>query len=150
MYAPTRSQARQFMFEVWRKYQAGEPLTGLETTALDVILMHPEYHGLLAEADRHLDRDYSPQEGSINPFLHLNLHLAIEEQLSIDQPRGVVERYRRLNERLGVGHEAKHALLECLGEMLWDAQRNGQAPDERVYFECLDRKSGRGIRDPES
>jgi hypothetical protein len=140
MYAPTRSQARQFMFEVWRKYQAGEPLTGLETTALDVILMHPEYHGLLAEADRHLDRDYSPQEGSINPFLHLNLHLAVEEQLSIDQPAGIRAEFRRLCAALDSAHDAKHAILECLGETLWQAQRDATAPDEALYLACLRRR----------
>jgi hypothetical protein len=78
----------------------------------------------------------------MNPFLHLSLHLAIEEQLSIDQPRGIRERYQRLSASLGSEHEAQHALLECLGEMLWQAQRNGQPPDERHYLECVERKSG--------
>ena len=139
MYAPTREQARQFMFDVWRKFQAGEPLTGLETTALDVILMHPEYHGLLVDAERYLDRDYSPQAGSINPFLHLNLHLAIEEQLSIDQPAGIRAEYQRLCAALGSQHDAKHAILECLGEVLWQAQRDAAAPDEAQYLACLRR-----------
>lgn len=143
MYAPTRSQARQFMFDVWRKYRAGEPLTGLETTALDVILMHPEYHALLADSERHIERDYSPQAGSINPFLHLNLHLAIEEQLSIDQPAGIRAEYQRLCAALGSAHDAKHAILECLGEVLWQAQRDDDAPDEERYLACLRRRSPR-------
>ena len=150
LFSPSRDEARRFFFDTWAKYRRGEKLSGLESVALHVMTEHPEYHAMLDDPGTFLARDYGPEGGEINPFLHLSLHLAIEEQLSIDQPRGVVARYRRLNERLGAGHEAKHALLECLGEMLWDAQRNGQAPDERVYFECLDRKSGRGIRDPES
>ena len=140
MYAPSRSQARQFMFDVWRKYQAGEPLTGLETTVLDVILMHPEYHALLADAERNIERDYSPQEGVMNPFLHLSLHLAIEEQLSIDQPAGIRGEFQRLCATLGSAHDAKHAILECLGEVLWQAQRNAAAPDETQYLACLRRR----------
>lgn len=140
MYAPTREQARRFLFEVWRKYHAAEPLSGLEAAALDVILMHPEYHGLLADAERHLDRDFAPEDGAVNPFLHLNLHLAIEEQLSIDQPRGIAAEYQRLVAQLGSEHDAKHAILECLGETLWQAQRDASAPDEARYLECLRRR----------
>ena len=141
MYAPTREQARQFLFDVWRKYQAGEPLSGLETTALDVILMHPEYHGMLADTQRHLEHDYSPEAGVVNPFLHLNLHLAIEEQLSIDQPAGIRREHQRLCSALGSAHAAKHAILECLGEVLWQAQRNATPLDSALYLECLRRQS---------
>jgi hypothetical protein len=48
MFSPNRDQARRFFFDTWRKYQRGEPLEGLEQTALGVILLHPEYHALLA------------------------------------------------------------------------------------------------------
>ena len=37
-------------------------------------------------------------------------------------------------------HAALHALLECLGETLWQAQRLNAPPDERVYLECLERQ----------
>jgi hypothetical protein len=30
-------------------------------------------------------------------------------------------------------------MMECLGETLWEAQRNGVGPDERVYLERLRR-----------
>ena len=143
MYAPTREQARQFLFDVWRKYQAGEPLSGLETTALDVILMHPESHALLADAQRHLEHDYAPEAGVINPFLHLNLHLAIEEQLAIDQPAGICREYQHLCAALGSAHAAKHAILECLGEVLWQAQRSAASPDEAQYLACLRRRGTR-------
>jgi hypothetical protein len=147
MFAPSRDEARRFLFETWAKYRREEPIAGLEAVALQVILAHPEYHVLLDDPDRFLARDYGPEGGEMNPFLHMSLHLAIEEQLSIDQPRGLRERYDRLNARLGSEHDAKHALLECLGEMLWQAQRNSQAPDERMYLECLDRKAGVRIQD---
>ena len=143
MFAPSRNEARRIFFDTWAKYRRDEPLSGLEGVALQVILAHPEYHAMLDDPDDFLTRDYGPEGGEINPFLHLSLHLAIEEQLSIDQPRGILERYRGLTGRLASEHEAKHALLECLGEMLWQAQRNSQAPDERIYLECLDRKAKR-------
>jgi len=36
-------------------------------------------------------------------------------------------------------HALEHAMLECLGEALWTAQRNGLPPDEAAYLECLKR-----------
>lgn len=143
MYAPTRDQARDFFFSTWRKYRASEPLAGLENIALAVMLLHPEYHRLLDAPERHADRDFSPDGGEINPFLHLSLHLAVEEQLSIDQPPGIAGEFERLRKRLDDEHAAKHAILECLGETLWHSQRSGTGLDAQMYLECLRRRPAR-------
>jgi len=140
MFAPSRDEARRFFFDTWSKYRSEAPLTDLEKVALQVILLHPEYHAMLSDPDRYLDRDYTPEEGQLNPFLHLSLHLAIEEQLSIDQPRGIRERYQRLAARMGSEHDAKHAIVECLGETIWEAQRAGSQPDEGVYLRCIEQR----------
>ncbi len=139
MFSPTRDEARRLFFETWRKFKAGEPLAGLETTVAGVLTAHPEYHAILEQPERHLQADYSPEVGEINPFLHLSLHLAVEEQLSIDQPHGIRGRYQALAARLGSEHHAKHRMTECLAETVWQAQRNRSAFDEQVYFDCLTR-----------
>ena len=105
-----------------------------------LIALHPEYHTLLEDPERHLERDYVPEAGAVNPFLHLSLHLAVAEQLAIDQPAGVRAHFERLRGLLGEEHAALHAVLECLGETLWQAQRLKAAPDERVYLDCLERR----------
>jgi hypothetical protein len=53
------------------------------------LIEHPEYHRVLEDRERYLDRDWKPEGGDTNPFLHIAMHLAIEEQLSIDQPPGI-------------------------------------------------------------
>lgn len=141
MFTPSREQARKLFFDAWRKYRAGEPLRGLEQTVAEVVLMHPEYQSLLDQADRNVDRDYLPDAGEINPFLHLSLHLAIAEQLAIDQPRGIRDRMTALMQHLPE-HEALHAALDCLGEIVWAASRNATPPDEAAYLACLGRKAG--------
>src|SRR5205085_1817390 len=105
MFNPSRDEARQFFFDTWNKYKRGETLAGLENTALQVILLHPEYHAALADRERHLERDFAPEAGQLNPFLHLALHLAIEEQLAIDQPPGIRARYELLLKRTGSEHD---------------------------------------------
>ena len=139
MFSPSRDQARRFLFDTWRKQREGVPLTDLERMALAVMLLHPEYHPQLDNPEHYLERDYLPENGEANPFLHLSMHLAIREQLSIDQPRGIVAHYQRLLAKSGDEHAAEHLLLECLGEMLWQAQRHRTPPDPAVYFDCLAR-----------
>src|ERR1700740_3372823 len=123
MFAPTRDQARRFLVDAWAKFRAGAPLSGLETTAAALIAQHPEYHALLEGPDEHRARDYRPEDGAENPFLHLSLHLAVAEQLAIDQPAGIRAQFERLRAARGDEHAALHALLECLGETIWQAQR---------------------------
>jgi len=134
MFQPTRDQARDTFFEAWRKYRAAEPLVGMEALALEVILQHPEYHAALSDPERTRAREYVDES---NPFLHMSLHLALEEQLSIDQPPGIVARFRALLQRYGERHDALHHALECLAETVWRSQREQAPPDARAYLECL-------------
>ena len=142
MFNPSREQVRHFFCEAWRKHRARLPLEGAEVTAADLILEHPEYHALLENPAAAIEREFTPEGGQMNPFLHLSLHLAIAEQISIDQPRGIRAIYQALRARLDV-HDAEHAILECLGEALWRAQRQGGGIDSAAYLDCLRRAAER-------
>lgn len=137
MFNPSRDQVRQFFFGVWDKYLNKQPLEGAELPALAVILDHPEYHGVLENPDRHQDKDYLPEHGETNPFLHMSMHLALAEQVSIDQPPGIRDLLEQLSSKLGERMVAEHAAIDCLAEMIWQAQRQGTAYDAGLYFECL-------------
>ncbi len=140
MYRPSRDQARQLFFDAWHKYRQKEALSGIQTLALEIILLHPEYHALLDNPGQYLDKDYLPETGSINPFLHMSMHVAIKEQLSIDQPVGICEKFKCLLGRSDDEHDAAHKMMECLAEMIWQAQRSQSAPDATIYFECLSKQ----------
>lgn len=139
MFNPSRDQARRFFFDAWQKYRQRQPLSDLEAIALELMQQHPEYHAIFDNPEQYLDRDYLPEAGETNPFLHLSLHLSIREQLQIDQPRGIAAHYRRLLEKTGAAHDAEHLIMDCLGEMIWQAQRRQAPPDPAIYFECLER-----------
>jgi hypothetical protein len=140
MFSPSREQARQFFFDAWRKYQQREMLSAMEDLALEVILLHPEYQRMLETPERYQHKDYLPEMGDVNPFLHMSMHVAIKEQLSIDQPVGIRKRFQRLLKKTGDEHVVAHQFIECLAEMIWQAQRDQTALDATVYFECLDRQ----------
>jgi hypothetical protein len=111
--------------------------------ALDAVLAHPEYHALLDQPDRYIERDYLPEAGETNPFLHLSMHLAVAEQLSVDQPPGIRDRYQQLLKQHDDAMDAQHAIIDCLGEMIWQVQRYQTAFDSAAYLRCLDIKLGR-------
>jgi hypothetical protein len=120
--------------QAWARHLQHLPLSPLEALITDVVGLHPEYQGILGDAQAAVA--FEPSSGETeNPFLHMGLHLAVREQLSIDRPPGIRDLHRQLQARLGSVHDAEHALMEALGEVLWQAQRGGVAPDEKQYLE---------------
>jgi hypothetical protein len=147
MFNPSKDDVRRFFCEAWRKQHAGEILTPLEAVAVEWMQRHPEYHADLADADAAIEREYRVEDGHANPFLHLSMHLAIAEQLSIDQPPGIRAAVSRLLSRLGDEHAAMHEVMECLGETVWAAQRSTEPVSAEQmsarYLECLERRAAR-------
>lgn len=143
MFGDDRDSMRRFYIEAWRKAQAGEPLEPMERAVADVIADHPEYQPLLAPGNEAVvERDYRPEDGQTNPFLHMGLHIALREQEATDRPPGIAALIQRLKAQLGDHLEAEHRLMEPLGETLWEAQRDGTQPDEGAYLERVRRMVG--------
>jgi hypothetical protein len=132
----SRDEVRQVYLKVWQKMQNQRLLEPMEALIAEVIESHPEYHELLTDSDETRERDFNPDEGQTNPFLHMGMHIALREQAGADRPVGISETSQRLTAKMGQ-HEAEHAMMECLGQALWQAQRDNQPPDESVYLECL-------------
>ena len=133
LFGSDRGGMRRAWVEAWSKAGAGRPLEPLERVLADVIADHPEYHAVLGSPDA-LTREFPPEAGGSNPFMHMGLHVAIREQLATDRPPGVRELCTTLQSRFSNRHRIEHALMECLAETLWDAQRSGAAPDEARYL----------------
>ena len=143
MFAPSQLDVRRFFCGAARKLREGAPLTPLEDMAVRWIGQHPEYHTDLADGAAAEAAVYDVDAGRTNPFLHLSMHLSISEQVQIDQPRGIRQAFELLAARLGSPHDAQHEVMECLGEMLWSAQRSGRPPDGEAYIACVRRRATR-------
>ncbi|MCC6714842.1 MAG: DUF1841 family protein [Gammaproteobacteria bacterium] len=143
MFVQDRDAARRMFIGAWRKRQAGEVLEPLEALIADVVALHPEYHAALTSGEAAIALEYTPEHGTTNPFLHMGMHIALREQVGTDRPAGIAELYRRAVERRGDPHAVEHDMMECLGEVLWRAQRDNAVPDEAAYFECLNRRLSR-------
>jgi hypothetical protein len=132
-----RDEIRRTFCTVWKKHQDGSPLDALEILIRDVIVEHPEYHGVLDDSDSALSHEYRPVMGQTNPFLHMGMHISLREQLATDRPAGIRRIYQTQLARSGDAHAVEHQMMECLGQALRDAQRAGTLPDEQTYWNCL-------------
>lgn len=135
MFNPSREQVRMFFMEVLRKHREKSVLTTLEHHALTWVLEHPEYHEVLSNPDSQA-ADYTVEQGQTNPFLHLSMHLAIQEQINIDSPPGIRDIAQKLENRYGQ-HEAFHKIMEALGLVIWEAQRHQAPLSNERYLELL-------------
>jgi hypothetical protein len=141
MFQPSQADVRRFFCGVARKQRERLPLDAMESIAAGWVAEHPEYADDLADEAVALVRDYRVEDGRTNPFLHLSMHLSIEEQCSIDQPTGIRQAVQLLAARRGSLHAAHHEAMECLGEMIWASQRSGLPPDGAAYLEAVRRRA---------
>jgi len=140
MYGNDRDSMRRVYVEAWRKASNGEAMDSMERLIAEVVGEHPEYQPLLAPGNESvLARDYAPEEGQTNPFLHMGLHIALREQAATDRPAGIRALIDQLTRHTGDRLEAEHRLMEPLGEALWDAQRTAGEPDQAAYVERVRR-----------
>lgn len=139
MFGQDRNQMRQYFYNVWHKANGANqpPLEPLEKLVAGVIEQHPEYHSMLTHPTRMLEQEFLPENGHSNPFLHMGMHIAIQEQLSSQRPAGINKIWTALAKRHNSPHEGEHLMMECLAEMLWQAQREQREPDETGYIKKL-------------
>ena len=136
MFGQDRTELRQMFFTAWKKHQDKLIMEPLEAVVAKIIELHPEYHSLLEDQEV-LDKDYTPEMGETNPFLHMAMHISIQEQLSAKRPSGIEQLHQSLLIKNKDPHKTEHLMMECLGKMLWEAQSNNRAPDENDYLSCL-------------
>lgn len=137
MLNPERIKMRQFFFTTWEKYQTKKILEPLEQQLIDIILQHPEYHKIFSDPEKYLDKDYFPEFGDANPFLHLSLHLSVLEQVGSNRPNGITVIYSQLIKKLGNALAAEHAIMQLISENLWQAQQSGRMISDEIYLQQL-------------
>ena len=143
MFQPSQADVRRFFCTIHAKQRGGMPLDAMELVAAPWIAEHPEYHPELTDVEAAVAAMYSVEEGRSNPFLHLSMHLSIQEQVAIDQPSGIRQAVELLATRRNSLHDAHHEVMECLGEMIWASQRSGMPPDGQAYIDCVRRRATR-------
>jgi len=133
MFGTDRNQLRQMYKTAWEKFLQKQTLSALESQIAAVIQEHPEYQDFVTQ----LNKDFLPELGQTNPFLHMGLHLGIREQIDTNRPVGIKPIFEQLIPLMGSAHDAEHSMIDCLAEAMWSSQSNNQPPDEAKYLTCL-------------
>lgn len=136
LFSQNIAELRQFYIDAWRKHQERHNLSPLEQQICHVLENHPEYQAWLSE--NYLNTNFHPEVYGENPFLHMGLHLAIQEQIQTNRPAGIQETYFayiKKHNHLSI-HEVEHRFMEILAKTLWEAQKSQNAPDEKAYLQA--------------
>jgi hypothetical protein len=141
MFQPSQVDVRRFFCAAYGLWRSGAAMDPMHQRAARWIAEHPEYHADLADEATALASVYTVEEGRTNPFLHLSMHLSIDEQTAIDQPTGIRQAVELLAARRSALHAAHHEVMECLGEMIWASQRSGLPPDGLAYLDAVRRRA---------
>ncbi len=137
IFGQDRDQLRKIWFEAWKNYYSGKPLIPLHQELVNIIKLHPEYQLIFDNPDLYIGKEYLPEFGETNPFLHMSMHQGIHEQLSSGRPKGIRKVYTQLCNQMGDTHDTEHAMMESFAETLWQAQRNASLPDEKAYLKRI-------------
>ena len=148
MYDVNTHDVRRYFGHVWKNRLNPFKLDALQQKALRIIEAHPEYQTYLEHIEDYLDKNWTPEQGETNPFLHLSLHLSIQEQVGIDQPFGIRSIHQKL---IGMHNDnwvkAEDEMMDALVETIWQAQRHNQGLDVNAYMTRLRKLVGLGQED---
>ena len=86
---------------------------------------------------KNIDTEYFPEQGKTNPFLHINLHLSLQDQLSLDQPKGIKKIYNDLLKKVKDAHQVEHIMMDYIAEMIFNSQKYGKPMDLEHYLRSL-------------
>ncbi len=135
VFGSSPQDTRPLFFSSWKKYLQKHPLTPLEQQLVAVMLDHPEYHAYLEQSASAVA--FSSGLGGIehdNPFLHMGLHLALRDQVTLNRPTGIASIYNTLLEQHPSSHHVEHIMIEALAACLWESNRSQRIPDDVAYL----------------
>jgi hypothetical protein len=130
VFSQDRSKQREFLAKSWQKHISAQILEPLELQLALIVQKHPEYQALIND----INLEYFPEQGRTNPFLHINLHLALQDQLALNQPIGINDIYKKLIVIHSDTHEVEHMMMECIAEMIFNSQKNNTTLDQDNYL----------------
>ncbi len=137
MFTHHRHELREHYYQAWKKFCDHLPTDPLEMQLISVIKMHPEYHFIFENFDKYRDKDFNPELGETNPFLHLSMHQTIRDQVRTDKPDGMQKIYSKLLKRTSDKHQVEHIIMDVLIEMMWQSQHLNLPFNDKKYLRQL-------------
>ncbi len=126
--ALTRELSRRQMGRIWQRVKQGEALDNADEARLGKAMKdHPEYYDYWEKAGECKSKAVVDEKGT-NPFLHLVMEVALENQIESGEIPEVKQALSFLIESGMEKHEARHAVLNVMVEEMWHVLR-----EKRVF-----------------
>lgn len=132
-----KNLSRRHLRTIWKKAQAGETLEDEESLLAKIMQQHPEYDPLWAHLDELPDAEIKQRD--VNPVLHVQFHLLVENQIAQKNPPEVSQTIKTLLHQGSTRHEAIHAVAAILAEEIYTMLQQMCPFDEKGYLRRLKR-----------
>ena len=134
-----RVMQRERMHELWEKAKAGdvEELDEEERRLAKIMLEHEdEFFNVFEFADVTADHEYDPDTES-NPFLHISIHLAIENQLESKDPIEALQFYNAMRQKKYPHHDTLHLMAMIFIPFMFHTMQDNVPFDLDLYKKLL-------------
>ncbi len=121
--------------EVWGKIKEEKELSPEDKKLAKILLEHEEYSNLWDAISSHPKK----RAEQINPYLHVYLHIAIENQIGEENPRQVGRYVSQSIDK----HKAIHEIIAIFSEHLFEALKYRKPLDRLKYIQRLNEMSWR-------
>jgi len=135
-YTRLRYLTRTHLGLIWELALAGADLEGEEARFAEVLKQHPEYFDIWEQATTLPPEEEVLRDG-VNPFVHVAIHHAIENQIADHTPPQTAETLEALMRAGYTRHEAIHAIGAILANEMFEILRDDRPFDEAGYIEAL-------------
>ncbi len=140
-----RSANREHLHSLWEKAKNNE-LDGLDNEdrrLAEAMLMHEdEFFNAFEFADVLHDREFDP-DTDVNPFLHITIHTAVENQLKAKDPIQVLQFYNAMRKKKCSHHDTIHLIGAILVPLIFDTMKHQKPFDNDRYVSILKKYKSR-------
>jgi hypothetical protein len=140
-----RSANREHLHSLWEKAKNNdlEDLTDEDKRLAEVMLMHEdEFFNEFEFADVLHEREFDP-DTDVNPFLHITIHTAVENQLAAKDPIEVFQFYNAMRKKKCSHHDTIHLIGAILVPLMFDTMKHQKPFDNDRYVSMLKKYKSR-------
>ena len=140
-----RSANREYLHFLWEKAKNND-LDGLDDEdrrLAEAMLMHEdEFFNEFEFADVLHDREFDP-DTDVNPFMHITIHTAVENQLAAKDPIEVYQFYNAMRKKKCSHHDTIHLIGAILLPLIFDTMKHQKSFNNDRYVSMLKKYKSR-------
>ena len=129
------SSEKQRIRQIWQSSEKDTLAQDEDKRLAKILREHKEFHNYWESS--HTKQTTKTPEG-VNPFLHVSLHLIIENQLARNNPSRVHRFYLREINKEVPRHQVIHRIAEIFSEILFDSLKYRKPFNREKYLQLLE------------